>query len=147
MNISRELLDEMVAHALEDPNNEICGVVAVEPGQAESRQPADSEQSARAVRVYRATNVYASPLKFQIEGGELLKLWNACQEVGDLGAIYHSHVRSKPYPSQTDINFAANWPGVEWIIVGLADGEAREVRSYLIEDGQVKEVGLEVDAT
>ncbi len=62
-----------------------------------------------------------------------------------LGAIYHSHVRSAPYPSQTDIGFAANWPGVEWIIVGLAGGEAPEVRSYLIEDGQVREVALEVE--
>ena len=42
----------------------------------------------------------------------------------ELGAIYHSHTRSEPYPSQTDINFAAGWPGVEWLIVGLRrDGE------------------------
>ena len=54
-------------------------------------------------------------------------------------------MRSAPYPSQTDIGFAANWPGVEWIIVGLTDGEAPEVRSYLIEDGQVQEVALEVE--
>jgi [CysO sulfur-carrier protein]-S-L-cysteine hydrolase len=133
MNIPGELLDELTAHALEDPDNEVCGVVAVE-----------GEGSGRAVRVYRAKNVYASPLKFQIDGAELLKLWNACQEVGDLGAIYHSHVRSEPYPSQTDINFAAHWPGVEWIIVGLAAGPEPEVRSYLIEDGEVREVALEV---
>ena len=56
-------------------------------------------------------------------------------------------MRSAPYPSQTDINFAANWPGVEWVIVGLAGGEAPEVRSYLIEDGRVREVALGVDAT
>ena len=61
---------------------------------------------------------------------------------GELGAIYHSHTRSDPYPSQTDINFAAGWPGVEWIIVGLRrDGEPR-VRSYRIEDGRVAEVEL-----
>jgi [CysO sulfur-carrier protein]-S-L-cysteine hydrolase len=144
MKMASDLLDELIAHALEDPKNEVCGVVAVEPKQSESGQPAEGEEPARAVRVYRATNVYASPLKFQIEGGELLKLWNACQEVGDLGAIYHSHVRSKPYPSQTDVNFAASWPGVEWIIVGLADGEAPEVRSYLIEEGQIREVELQV---
>ena len=40
-----------------------------------------------------------------------------------------------PYPSQTDVNFAANWPGVEWIIVGLAAGAEPEVRSYLIDGG------------
>ena len=43
---------------------------------------------------------------------ELLELHNAIEDDGwELGAIYHSHVRSPPYPSQTDVNFAANWPG------------------------------------
>ncbi len=60
----------------------------------------------------------------------------------ELGAIYHSHTRTAPYPSQTDINFAAHWPGVEWLIVGLADGADPEVRSYLIDDGQVREVEI-----
>jgi proteasome lid subunit RPN8/RPN11 len=61
----------------------------------------------------------------------------------ELGAIYHSHTRSEPYPSQTDINFAANWPGVEWIIVGLADGREPQARSYLIDGGQIAEVGIQ----
>jgi proteasome lid subunit RPN8/RPN11 len=127
------MLDDLVAHALEDPGNEVCGVVAVKPG-----------PPAQAVRVHRAINIHASPLKFEIDGKELLKLVQAIEAVDcELGAIYHSHVRSAPYPSQTDINFAANWPGVEWIIVGLASGEP-EVRSYLIDGGHVSEVALEV---
>ena len=132
MYISRGLLEQIIAHALEDPKNEVCGVVAV-----------DSATPPCAVRVHRAVNIYASPMKFQIEPNELLRLWNACEEEGGtLGAIYHSHVRSKPYPSQTDVNFAANWPGVEWVIVGLAPGQEPEVRSYLISEGQIEEVAL-----
>jgi proteasome lid subunit RPN8/RPN11 len=132
MNISAELLEQVIAHVREDPENECCGVVAVEPG-----------PPARAVRVHRAVNVHASPLRFEIAPEELLRLWNACEEEGgELGAIYHSHVRSRPYPSQTDVNFAANWPGVEWLIVGLAQGEQPEVRSYLIEGGDIKEVAI-----
>jgi [CysO sulfur-carrier protein]-S-L-cysteine hydrolase len=61
----------------------------------------------------------------------------------ELGAIYHSHTRTAPYPSQTDVNFSVNWPGVEWVIVGLKEDEA-DVRSYLIEGGQVREVPVEV---
>jgi [CysO sulfur-carrier protein]-S-L-cysteine hydrolase len=131
--IARALLDELIAHAREDPRNEVCGVVAVEDG-----------ATARAVRVFRAKNVHASPLKFEIEPQELLKLSNACEELGKLGAIYHSHVRSEPYPSQTDVNFAANWPGVEWVIVGLASDDEPDLRSYLIEEGEVREVSLQV---
>jgi [CysO sulfur-carrier protein]-S-L-cysteine hydrolase len=137
MNIRGELLDEVVAHALEDPVNEVCGVVAVEPG-------AEADGRARAVDVHRAINVHASPLRFEIDAKELLELSNAIEDHGhEIGAIYHSHVRSRPYPSQTDVNFAANWPGVEWIIVGLAEGSRPEVRSYLIDGGQVTEVPIE----
>ena len=133
MNISGELLGEIVAHALEDAGNEVCGVVAVEPG-----------APLQAVRVLRARNIHASPLKFEIDPKELLQLYLGIEAEGnELGAIYHSHVRSPPYPSQTDINFAANWPGIEWIIVGLASGAEPELRSYLIEDGEVREVPLE----
>jgi len=56
-------------------------------------------------------------------------------------------VRSEPYPSQTDIGFAANWPGIEWIIVGLPGGEDPAVRSYLIDGGKVQEVPVEDTAT
>jgi proteasome lid subunit RPN8/RPN11 len=137
MDISSELLDEIVAHALADPQNEVCGVVAV------ADDPPPQPGSARAVRVHRAVNVHASPLKFEIDPKELLALYSAIEADGQaLGAIYHSHVRSAPYPSQTDVNFAANWPGVEWIIVGLAAGEEPLVRSYLIEQGLVQEVPL-----
>lgn len=137
MRISSDLLDEVVAHALEDPANEVCGVVAVRAAD----DGAGSEPEARSV--HRARNVHASPMKFEIEPQELLGLYTSIEERGEeLGAIYHSHVRSPPYPSQTDVNFAANWPGVEWIIVGLAPGSEPEVRSYLIAGGRIEEVPI-----
>ncbi len=136
MRIAGELLDEIVAHALENPTIECCGVVAVRPG--------EDGQASEATSVLRAENVHASALKFEIEPKELLALYDACQENGgDLGAIYHSHVRSEPYPSQTDIGFSAQWPGVEWIIVGLAGDGEPDVRSYLIDEDQVREVPIE----
>jgi proteasome lid subunit RPN8/RPN11 len=94
--------------------------------------------------VHRAQNLHNTHLRFEIDPKELLRL---CQQIEDegleLGAIYHSHTRTAPYPSQTDIKFAAGWPGVEWVIVGLS-GEPPETRSYLIDDGQVREVELRV---
>ena len=132
MQIPAELLEQVVAHAREEAPNECCGVLAVELG-----------PPARAVRAYRAVNTAASPLRFEIDGLEVLGLIERIEAEGlELGAIYHSHTRTAPYPSQTDINFAAHWPGVEWLIVGLADRESHEVRSYLIDDGRVEEVVL-----
>ncbi len=139
MLIARPLLHELIAHAREDATIECCGVVAVQT-------PPDGAANAakRAVRVYRAENVHASALKFEIAPRELLRLSNTIEaQDWEIGAIYHSHVRSPPYPSQTDIAFAANWPGVEWIIVGLAAGQEPEVRSYVIDGGRVEEVAIE----
>ncbi len=135
MVISRELLDQLIEHALADAVNEVCGVLSVDPG-----------PPAQAVRSYRATNIHHSPLKFEIDSLELLELWQTIEGEGfQMGAVYHSHVRSAPYPSQTDINFAASWPGVEWIIIGLGEGEP-EVCSYLIVGSEVTEVPLEIVA-
>ncbi|HYB23883.1 MAG TPA: hypothetical protein VED41_08815, partial [Solirubrobacteraceae bacterium] len=66
MNISKTLLDELLAHVLEDPANEICGVVAVADNDS---RPED----AKAVEVCRAANKHASPMKFEIDARELLQ--------------------------------------------------------------------------
>jgi proteasome lid subunit RPN8/RPN11 len=131
MRIARELVDEMVAHARAEAPNECCGMVGSSNG--------------RAVGVYRAINAEASPLRFRIDPEEQLELHNRIEEAGlELGAIYHSHTRTEPRPSQTDINFAAMWPGVLWIIVGLAGGEA-DVRTWRIDDGKVSDAELVVE--
>jgi [CysO sulfur-carrier protein]-S-L-cysteine hydrolase len=131
MRIPRELYDEMIAHARADAPNECCGMVGSTDG--------------RAVAVYRAVNAEASPLRFRIDPEEQLELHNRIEEAGlDLGAIYHSHTRTEPRPSQTDINFATLWPGVLWIIVGLVRGEA-DVRTWRIDDGKVSDAELVVE--
>lgn len=136
MRISRPLLDELIAHARAEYDAECCGMIAYAP-----REP-DGEPVA--TRVRRASNVFASRKRFEIDGKEVLRTLDEFEdEDAELGAIYHSHTHTAPYPSQTDINFAANWPGLEWVIVGLA-GEEPEVRCYLIEDGAVREVELQV---
>jgi proteasome lid subunit RPN8/RPN11 len=143
MVIAQALLDDVIAHAREEYDAECCGMVAYETNGDERR----------AVRVHRATNIFAGRQdaagkdtgrkRFEIDRMEVFRVWMECEETGlELGAIYHSHTHTAPYPSQTDINFAHNWPGVEWLIVGLANGEP-EVRCYLIEEGEVREVSIE----
>ncbi|HEV7937503.1 MAG TPA: M67 family metallopeptidase [Solirubrobacteraceae bacterium] len=135
MDIAPELLERILAHAREEAPNECCGVVAV--------APASDGRPAQAMRVRAARNIHASPKRFEIDGKDVIAAINEFDEAGwDIGAIYHSHTHTAPYPSQTDINFAASWPGVEWIIVGLSDPRMPEIRSYLIEEGTVHEVEI-----
>jgi proteasome lid subunit RPN8/RPN11 len=126
MEIAPDLLERIVEHARRDAPNECCGLVIARDG--------------RAVEVVEMENLQASPFRFEVDGAELLRRLDEAEDRGDaVGAIYHSHTRSAPEPSQTDVTFAAGWPGVEWIIVGLADGEP-EVRTWRIEGPEVTEV-------
>jgi proteasome lid subunit RPN8/RPN11 len=85
-------------------------------------------------------------LRFEVDGLEVHRTIETIEDGGAaLGAIYHSHTRSQPYPSQTDINFAAGWPGVQWLIVGLRRDSEPEVRCYRIDDGVVTEIEVHVD--
>jgi [CysO sulfur-carrier protein]-S-L-cysteine hydrolase len=130
MRIAKSLYDEIVSHAQQDAPDECCGIVSSSDGEA--------------VKVYRTTNVEASPFRFVIDGNEQYRINQEIEDAElDLGAIYHSHTRSEPRPSQTDINFARNWPGVLWIIVGLADGEP-DVRTWSIDGANVSEAELVV---
>ena len=130
MRISRELHDEIVAHALEDAPDECCGIVSSRDGEA--------------VEVFRMENTAHTWMRYEMDNMELYRVVTGIEDAGlDVGIIYHSHTRSEPYPSQTDINFAKDWPGVLWIIVGLADGEP-EVRTYEIRAGEVVDAALEI---
>ncbi len=134
MRIPQDLLDQIVEHARREAPNECCGFVAAKDGVA--------------TRVYPARNKRASALAFEIDPREQIRINNEIDDNeerdGQLAAVYHSHTRTEPVPSQTDINFSVAWPGTEWIIVGLGTPEPH-VRSFLIEDGRVRQVELVIE--
>ena len=130
MRIARQLYEDVVAHAREEAPNECCGMIATRNGEA--------------VKVYRATNAAASPLRYEIDGAEQYRIQMEIYDAElDLGAIYHSHTRTEPYPSQTDVNLAF-YPDALYVIVGLADGQP-DVRAYQIRDGRISEGELLVE--
>ncbi len=130
MRIARALIEQVVAQARAEAPNECCGLIAARDGVA--------------VAVHPARNAARSPLRYEMDGAEQYKLQSAIEDAGlDLGAIYHSHPRSPPLPSPTDVNLAF-YPESLYVIVGLA-GAAPEVRAWRIVDGQVSEADLHVD--
>lgn len=130
MKFTQSQIDEMVAHARDDLPNECCGVVSSKDGVA--------------VDVHRAVNAAASPLRYEIDSKDFLRIYNLIDDADlEVGAIYHSHTRSAAYPSQTDINLAL-WPDAIYIIVSLADADAPDVKGFAIVDRKVTEVSLEI---
>ena len=131
MRIARPLLDEIIQHAREEFPNECCGIVALKDGAA--------------AKVFRAENIHRSPTRFEIDGREVMRIQDEIDARGwELGSLYHSHVKTAAYPSQTDVNFAQNWPGMIWLIVTLEDLEQPSVKAFLIEDGSIEESAVSI---
>ena len=131
MKLARKLLDEIVAHALDDRPNECCGMVSGTEGVA--------------TEVFRARNALASPFSFDMEPQDQLTIYTAIEERGEeIVALYHSHTKSPAEPSQSDRNNAVSWPDPVWIIVSLQDPDKPDVRGWDMHDGRVEEVELEI---
>ena len=129
LTISRAVYEEIVSQALAEAPNECCGMIAT--------------VASEAVQVYPAVNAAASPLRYEIDGAEQYRIQSEIEEQGwDLGSIYHSHTRSAPYPSQTDINLAF-YPDSVYLIVGVGGAEP-EMRAFRIAERTVEEVVLSV---
>jgi proteasome lid subunit RPN8/RPN11 len=137
VRIARKLLDDIVAHARAEAPKECCGMIAARDGEA--------------VAVHRARNAAASALRYAMDPMEQYRLQTGIEEAGlTLGAIYHSHTRSDPIPSETDINLAKlgdsdapAFPGTLYLIVGVKDPEP-DLRLWSIVGNTVEQVELQV---
>ena len=93
---------------------------------------------------YPARNKFESPMRFEIDSTDQIRITNEMEDAGEeLLVLFHSHPKTEAYPSQTDINLAAWWPGVVWAIASLA-GDEPVIRAFRIDDGAVQELELVV---
>jgi proteasome lid subunit RPN8/RPN11 len=131
VRITREFVDEIVAHAREEAPNECCGLIAGSNG--------------RATRVHRARNSEASPFRYVVDPQDQLRIMGEIEDAGEeLVGIYHSHTRSAAYPSQTDVNLAEGWPDPLYLICSIAQPDP-ELRAFAIRDERIDEVDLAVE--
>lgn len=136
LKISKELIDQMVAHARRDHPDEACGVIA---GPANSDQP---------MRFIPMTNAARSTTFYEFETHDLLALYKEMDARNeDPVVIYHSHTATEAFPSRTDITYASE-PFAHYVLIstretGNADGPY-ELRSFRIVNGQVEEEEIEI---
>jgi proteasome lid subunit RPN8/RPN11 len=130
MKISRQLIDEVIAHAREDMPNECCGMIGGADGEAR--------------KVVRVANAAASPLRYEMDPQGQFDALKEIEMDGELLAIYHSHTKSAAYPSQTDVNQAQNWPEPIYIIISLADADNPDVQAFHLADLKIADAELEI---
>jgi proteasome lid subunit RPN8/RPN11 len=114
LRIPRSMLAAVVAHLEAAQPNEGVGLIAVVPEQSLDR----------AVAFYPGTNLDQSPTRYTMDPAEVIAAVRAMDANGwTLGAIVHSHPRSAPTPSATDLR-EAYYPDALLLIVGFATGVA-----------------------
>ena len=133
--ISRELADQIIAHARRDHPDEACGVVAGPSGTGQAQRFIPMLNAARSMTFY------------EFDSLDLLKLYREMDKLGEEPVvIYHSHTATEAYPSQTDISYA-NEPQAHYVLVSTKecgnDEGPVQFRSFRIRDGVVVEEKVE----
>lgn len=133
LEIRRDLVDAIIAHARRDHPDEACGIVAGPIG------------SNRPERFVEMTNAERSPTFYRFDSQEQLAVWREMDDRDEEPiVIYHSHTSTEAYPSRTDISYAME-PDAHYILVSTREElTSPEVRSYRILDGVVTEEEVRV---
>jgi proteasome lid subunit RPN8/RPN11 len=122
IQLRREHLEAMIAHAREVAPAECCGLIG---GVSETT----------ATSLYRVRNVTPNPeLGYEAAPEDLFVAQRQMRERGEeLLAIYHSHPRAAdPKPSETDVELAY-YPSATYLIIGLG-GTAPVVNAFSISE-------------
>jgi proteasome lid subunit RPN8/RPN11 len=132
LQIRRELVDEIVAHARRDHPDEACGVIA---------GPEGSDTPERFIPMLNAAR---SPTFYEFDSGDLLRLYREMDTKDEVPVvIYHSHTATDAYPSRTDVSYASE-PEAHYVLVSTKDPDQHQFRSYRIVDGVITEEPVEI---
>ncbi len=133
LEIRRDLVDAIIAHARRDHPDEACGVVAGPIG------------SDRAERFIPMANAERSPTFYRFDSMEQLKVWREMDDRDEEPVvIYHSHTSTEAYPSRTDVSYASE-PNAHYLLVSTREElDEPEVRSFRIVDGEISEEDVRI---
>jgi proteasome lid subunit RPN8/RPN11 len=130
VEVPRPIFDAMFAHSGWCRPNEACGLVAF-----------DGDTPAFVICL---TNTDKSEHRFTIDPAEHFGAIRLSETFGfEIGGMFHSHLRSEAYPSDSDIAGGAD---PDWIhfIVGPVHGPRPVLRGFRIVDGVVEELSVGV---
>ncbi len=125
--LPQELVDDIVAWAVEGYPYEACGLLA---------GPSDGDT---VTRFYRCRNAAQSARVYTVDPADHLRAERDAEAAGwEILGVLHSHTHTPAFPSPTDVAQAPD-PGWHYAIVSLQHDDAPSLRSYRIVDGVVTE--------
>ena len=135
LRLPQPLVDEMVAHLIDQRPNEGCGLLA-----------GDGKVVTKVVKM---SNALASPVRYALDPEEQFAAYKMIDDEGlVLAGVFHSHTHTEARPSPTDVRLATE--DVPYVIVSLAR-EPVDIRAFRIlkqkwtdPEGEVVEVPVAV---
>jgi len=127
--IPAPLMIQMIADARQRQPHEACGLLI---GTSQTVQ-----------QVIPIPNIDPHPEQgFVLAPQALVTVLYEAEATGqDVIGIYHAHPRSASFPSERDIQGAAQWPHTAQVIISLQGGRAR-VQAWRILPGQVERIEI-----
>lgn len=130
LEIPIDIFERMVEQVKTQAPVEACGILVGTDGRVE--------------KLYEMTNADRSSHHFMMEPREQFAAVKEMRAAGlKMLAIYHSHPETPARPSAEDVRLALT-PGVVYVIISLHNGDAPAVKGFLIEDGTITPVAVEV---
>jgi proteasome lid subunit RPN8/RPN11 len=130
LEIPNDIFERMVEQAKAEAPVEACGILAGRNGRVE--------------KLYKMTNADRSRCHCMMEAKEQFAVVKDIRAAGlTMLAIYHSHPETPARPSAEDIRLALT-PDVIYVIVSLRSADAPAVKGFLINDGTITTVPVEV---
>ncbi len=120
IKISESLRKNLELHANEQNPYEACAILLGNK----------DEKIWEATEIFLTENIEKSEINFTVSNEQLLEGYKMAEEKGlDVVGIFHSHPKSLPSPSNTDVKFMKGNP-IPWIIYS---GLTKEMKAYLLD--------------
>lgn len=128
--LPRPLINKVLAHAQQNPEIEVCGLIGSDPA---------SEQK----EYYPISNVSKNPgCRFLMDAPQQISaMKNMRDKQQQLFAIVHSHPDSDAIPSPLDIE-QSSYKDVFYLIISLNTKGVLEIRAYSQQQDSMEEVDL-----
>ena len=131
IKISESLRKNLELHANEQNPYEACAILLGNK----------DEKIWETTEIFLTENIEKSEINFTVSNEQLLEGYKMAEEKGlDVVGIFHSHPKSLPSPSNTDIKFMKGNP-IPWIIYS---GLTKEMKAYLL-DSEIIQIPINSD--